>query len=119
MLYKANSVIEYIHLNSIYRKYLSTVFSVFLFLSLPLCSRTLSSFPLYFRFLSVPSNSAWGHVVEDVRLLLNGFISWKSSYCIPLVNKPARALARHARNCDEIVIWMEDFFFFLVKRKLS
>ena len=60
----------------------------------------------------VPSNSAWGHVVEDVRLLLNGFISWKSSYCIPLVNKPARALARHARNCDEIVIWMEDFFFF-------
>jgi hypothetical protein len=57
----------------------------------------------------VPSNSPWGHVVEDVRLLLNGFNSWKSSYCIPLVNKPARALARHARNCDETVIWMEDF----------
>jgi hypothetical protein len=57
----------------------------------------------------VPSNSTWGHVVEDVRLLLNGFNSWKSSYCISLVNKPARALARHARNCDETVIWMEDF----------
>ena len=57
----------------------------------------------------VASNSTWGQVVEDVRLLLNGFNSWKSSHCIPLVNKPARALDRHARNCNEPVIWMGDF----------
>ena len=52
--------------------------------------------------------SAWGQVVEDMKILLRRFSSWKSNLCLPVANKPSRALARYAHAFDEAIVWMED-----------
>ena len=52
--------------------------------------------------------SAWGQVVEDMKILLRRFNSWKSNLCLPVANKPSRALPCYAHAYDEAIVWMED-----------
>jgi hypothetical protein len=46
----------------------------------------------------------WGEVIKDMKILLHQFSSWKSNLCLPVANKPSRALACYAHAYDEAIV---------------
>ena len=55
-----------------------------------------------------PNMSHLGHVYEDIKCIATSLCRLEVSFVKCSVNAVARALAKHARQIDEGVVWLEE-----------
>ena len=56
----------------------------------------------------LPSLADYGHLLEEVKILADGFATLKFSFAPRQCNTLAHKIARHARHVSEYTVWMED-----------
>ena len=56
----------------------------------------------------LPSLADYGHLLEEVKILADGFATLEFSFVPRQCNTLAHKIARHARHVSEYTVWMED-----------
>ena len=56
----------------------------------------------------LPSLANYGHLLEEVKILVGGFAAVEFSFVPRQCNTLAHKIARHARHVSEYTVWMED-----------